>query len=73
LSAKDKTVLSALAEKLTTGESLTITAFAYHDAALARQRALVVASYMKSLIKVPTTIVIDTTSTVGKVIVTTHK
>ncbi|MGB8197106.1 MAG: glycosyl hydrolase, partial [Acidimicrobiales bacterium] len=73
LSAKDKTVLSALAEKLTTGESLTITAFAYHDAALARQRALVVASYMKSLIKVPTTIVINTTSTVGKVIVTTHK
>jgi hypothetical protein len=73
LSARDKSVLTALAAKLSPGESLTVTGFAYRHAALARKRASVVANYMKGLFKAPMTIAINTTSKVGKVVVTTHK
>lgn len=73
LSGRDKNVLSALAKVLKPGDSVTITGFAYHDAALARKRASVVASFLKDLLKVRMTISINTASRVGKVIVSTTR
>lgn len=72
LSARDKSVLGELVKLLVPGDSITITGFAYHDAALARLRASVVAKYVRSLLKVQMTISINTASRVGKVIVTTR-
>jgi hypothetical protein len=71
LSARDKSVLVALARILEPGESIRITGFAYRDATLARRRATVVANFLKGRLKVQMTILMNTTSRVGKVIVTT--
>jgi hypothetical protein len=71
LSARDRSVIDALVTKLDAGASVTITGFAYHDATLARKRATIVANLLKSAKHVHVTIAINTTSRVGKVLVTT--
>jgi outer membrane protein OmpA-like peptidoglycan-associated protein len=73
LSAKAKTVLTALAKKLERGASVTVTGYAYHNATLARLRAKVVADYLESKVGIHVTIKIVTTSVVGKVNVITER
>jgi hypothetical protein len=73
LSARDKNVLGALVKVLEPGDSITITGFAYHDAKLARKRASVVANFLRGLLKLEMKISTNTTSKVGKVLVTTTR
>jgi hypothetical protein len=66
-------VLSALAKKLSTGGSITIIGYAYHNKALARARADVAAIFLAKQVSVHVSIKIVTMSTVAKVMILTTK
>ena len=72
LSSMAKNVLDALAKKLESGATLTITGNARGNASLAGRRAMVVATYLESKVHVHVTLKSVTTSTVNKVRVTTR-
>jgi hypothetical protein len=73
LSAKDKAILKALAAKLATGATISVTGYAFHNSTLARERAIAVANYLKSIDELRVTVKINTTSRVGKVMVVTTR
>jgi outer membrane protein OmpA-like peptidoglycan-associated protein len=73
LSAADKNSLTALAKKLSAGASVTITGYAKGNTTVAMRRATAVANFLKSKVRVTTTLKVVTKSLVSEVTVTTTK
>jgi flagellar motor protein MotB len=73
LSAKAKTVLSALAKKLERGAFITVTGFAYGNVSLARRRATNVVEFLERKVGTHVTVKVVTTSPVAKVLVATTR
>ena len=73
LSAKAKTLLTALSKKLEHGAIITVTGYAYGNASLAKKRAKAVADYLESKVAVRVNLRFVTTRSVPKVVVTTTR
>jgi len=73
VSASARATLRILARKLVGGASVTVTGFAKGNAALARSRALSVAKYLRTLVRVTVKIQVVTNSNANNVFVVTSK
>lgn len=73
LSSKDKATLSSLVRKLRKGAAITITSYASNNWNLAKSRAVAVASYLSSKVKVSVTSNVVTNAAINDVLVTPTK
>jgi len=73
LTSKSKTLLLVLISKLKSGASLTVTGYAHDDAALAKDRATLVADFLRDHLSLHVSIKMVTTSAIGRVMVVTTK
>ena len=73
LSAGAKSALRVLAKKLRPGATVTITGYAKSSSSLARRRAVAVANYLKTLVKLVVVVKTVTSSVANKATVTTNK